>query len=71
MDQAGMITPFSEDGLDSILFTKGLVAANELDLNAGIDGETLGMITQFIPQGLRPSGVIEQPDLVVTEDNSP
>jgi len=43
------------------------VAVDELDLNASLDGELLGMIAQLIPQGLCPSRVIEQSDLVVTE----
>ena len=67
MDQAGVIAPFGDDGLDPGFLAKGLVAADELDLNAGLDGKLLSMVAQLIPQGLGPSGVIEQPDLVITE----
>ena len=67
MYQAGMITTISDDGLDPILLTKGLVATDKLDLNPGLEGEMLGMVTQFIAQRLCPARVIEQPDLVVTE----
>ena len=44
VDQAGMIVPFGDDGLDPILLAKGLVATDELDLNAGLASELLGMI---------------------------
>ena len=67
VDQPGMIAPFGDDGFDPVFLTKGLVATDELDLNAGLAGELLGMVAQLIPQGLCPSGVIEQSDLVVTE----
>jgi len=66
MNQAGMIAPFSDDGLYPVFLTKGLVATDELDLNAGLAGELLGMVAQLIPQGFCPSGVIEQPDCAVT-----
>jgi len=67
VDQAGMIAPFRYHGLDPVFLTKGLVATDELDLNASLAGELLGMVAQLIPQGFCPSGVIERPDLVVTE----
>jgi hypothetical protein len=44
MDQAGVITPLSDDGLDPVFFTKGFVAPDELNLNTGLDGEFLGML---------------------------
>ena len=62
-----MITPLSDDGLDPVFFTKGFVAPDELNLNAGLDGKLLSMVSQLIAQWLCPTGVIEQPDLVVTE----
>jgi hypothetical protein len=34
MDQAGVITPFGKDRLDSVFLAKGVVATNKLDLNA-------------------------------------
>jgi len=40
-----MIAPIGDDGLDPVLFAKGLVAAGELDLNAGLAGELLGVVT--------------------------
>ena len=67
VDQPGMITPFSNDRLDPVFFAKGLVAADEFDLDAGLAGKLLGMVAQLIPQGLCPPGIVEQPDLVVTE----
>ena len=67
MDQAGMTAPFSSDGFYPLFLAKGLVTADELYLNVGLDGELLGMVAQIIAQGLCPSGVVEQPDLVVTE----
>ena len=67
MDQAGMITPLSDDGLDPVFFTKGFVAPNELNLDAGLNGKLLSVVSQLIAQRLCPSGVIEQLDLVVTE----
>jgi hypothetical protein len=67
MDEAGMLTPLSDNGLDPVFFTKGFVAPDELNLDASLDGELLSMISQLIAQGLCPSGVIEEPDLVVTE----
>ena len=67
MDQARMITPLSDDGLDSLFFTKGFVAMDELNLDAGFDSKLLSMVSQVIAQRLCPSGVIVQPDLVVTE----
>ena len=67
VDQPGMIATPRYDGLDPVLLAKGLVATDELDLNAGLAGELLGMVAQLIPQGLWPSWVIEQSDLVVTE----
>ena len=36
-----MIAPSGDDGLDPVFFAKCLVAADELDLNAGLDGELL------------------------------
>jgi len=59
MDQAGMITPLSDDGLDPVFFTKGLVAADELNLDTGLDGKLLSMVSQLIAQRLCPAGVIE------------
>ena len=67
MYQAGVITTISDDSLDPILLTKGLVAADELDLNTCLEGEMLGMFTQFISQRLCPTRIVEQPDLVVTK----
>ncbi len=67
VDQPGMIAPLCDDALDPIFLTKGLVAADELDLDTGFAGKLLGVVTQLIPQGLCPSWIIEQPDLVVTE----
>lgn len=49
MDQAGIITPLSDDGLDPVFFTKGFVAPDELNLYIGLDSELLGMFAQCIP----------------------
>jgi hypothetical protein len=54
MDQAGVIAPFGDDGLDPGFLAKGLVAADELDLDAGLDGKLPGKVAQLIPQGLGP-----------------
>ena len=62
-----MTAPFSNDGVYPVFLAKGLVPADELYLNVGLDGELLGMVAQIIAQGLCPSGVVEQPDLMVTE----
>jgi len=64
---AGMITLLGDDGLDPVFFAKGFMAPDELDLDAGLDGKLLSMVSQLIAQRLCPSGVIEQPDIVVTE----
>jgi len=59
MNQARMITSFGENSLDPVFFAKGLMTANELDFNACLDGQLLGMMTQLITQGLCPARVVE------------
>jgi len=44
MNQAGMIASLGNDGLDPVFLTKGLVAPDELDLNAGLVGKLFGMV---------------------------
>ena len=58
VDQPGMIAPLCDDALDPVFLTKGLVAANELDLNAGIRSELFGVVAQRVPQGFCPAGVV-------------
>ena len=45
MDQAGMITPSSDDGLDPVFFTKGFMAPDVLNLDTGLGGKLLGMVS--------------------------
>ena len=67
VNEPGMIATFGNDRLDPVFFAKGLVAPDKLDLNTGLKCKLLGMVAQLIPQGFCPPGIVEQPDLVVTE----
>ena len=44
VDQAQMITPFGDEGLNSVFLAKRLMTTNELDFQARIAGQMLGVI---------------------------
>ena len=62
-----MVAPRGEERLDAICFAKGLVAAIELDGDAGLTGQALGVCPQLLAQRLRPLGVVEQADAQVAQ----
>jgi hypothetical protein len=67
MHQARVRAPRGEDRLDAIFLTKCLVTADELDGEAGLPGQALGVGPQRLAQGLRPLGVVKHADAQVAE----
>jgi len=61
MDQPRMIPTLGHD-LFNPFFLPEVLFPNKLDLQTTVLGQPLGMKTDFIPQGLRKMGVIENPN---------
>lgn len=61
MDQPGMIPTLGHD-LFNPFFLPEVLFSNKFDLQTTVLGQPLGMETDFIPQGLRKMGVIENPN---------
>ena len=67
VDQAGVVSTRGEDCLDPVLLAKRLVAADQLDGNAGLARQMFGVCPQRLVQGLRALGVVKQADTLVAE----
>ena len=67
MHQARVIAARGEDRLDALFLAKGLVAADELDADASLPGQTLGVRPQLLAQRLRPLGVVKHAHTQVAE----
>ncbi len=64
VDQAGVLAPGGEELLDPLLLPEILGAPHELDREAGLLGEPLGLDPNLVPERLGPAGVVEEPDLL-------
>jgi hypothetical protein len=60
MRQAGVIAARGEDRLDARLLAEGLELADELDLQSRLGGDLLGVLPQFLTQGLGPAGKLNK-----------
>jgi len=63
VNEAGVVTAPSEDLLDARLFAQAALA-HELDLDAGLLGELLGVAPHLLAQRLGKTRVVEDADAV-------
>lgn len=62
-----MITALGKDRLDPVLLPKSIAVTNELDVQAVLLGQRLGVLTDRIPQRLRELGEVKDPYLPAVE----
>ena len=67
MHQAGALSALGEDLLDPRLLAEIAMAADKLDLQAGLGGQPLGGRSQLLAQRLGPARVVEQADALGAE----
>jgi hypothetical protein len=60
MRQAGVIATLGEDRLDVRLFAEGPKLTDELALQSRLGGDLLGVLPQFLTQGLDPAGKLNK-----------
>ena len=67
MDKSGVIASVRNDLLDAIFLTESFRGADELYLDAFFGGETFGISSNLVAQGLSESWEIEDPNALLRE----
>ena len=67
MHKPGVFTALGEDRFDALLLAKGVMAADELDLQLGLGRDLLGVGAQLMAKRFGPARIVEQANMALRQ----